>query len=156
LITASGCDSSVGRQVDAKAKERAMTAKQFVTSLFEAWQQGDSAPFFAALADDVQWTAIGDTPISGHFTSRAQYEEQVYRRLFAVIKGPINCQVRRIVAEGDVVVVQWHGEGRTRSGGRYVQDYCWVIEVESSRIKSVEGYFDTAAVQRLFEDVSKG
>ena len=42
-----------------------MTAKEFVTRLFDRWEHGDGQSFFNALAEDVRWTAIGNTPISG-------------------------------------------------------------------------------------------
>ena len=46
-----------------------MTAKEFVTRLFDRWEHGDGQSFFNALAEDVRWTAIGNTPISGTCTS---------------------------------------------------------------------------------------
>jgi ketosteroid isomerase-like protein len=126
-----------------------MTAKDFVSQLFHCWEQGDGQSFFDALAEDVRWTAIGDTPISGTYKSRAEYFEKVYHPLFALFTGPVRCQVRKIIVEGDTVVVQWHGETPTRSGRPYIQEYCWVIRVEGETIKEVYGYFDTAAVIEL-------
>lgn len=58
--------------------------------------------------------------------------------------------MRKIIAEADTVVVQWHGESPTRSGRPYVQEYCWIIRVEDETIKEVEGYYDTVAVAELF------
>jgi ketosteroid isomerase-like protein len=129
------------------------TAKDFVTRLFSRWEQGDGQSFVNALAEDVRWTAIGTTPISGTWRSRAEYLAKVYRPLFALFAGPVRCQVRKIIGEGNTVVVQWHGEAPTRSGRSYIQEYCWVIGVEGEAIKEVYGYFDTAAVREL---VGKG
>ena len=126
-----------------------MTAKEFITQLFRRWEQGDGQSLFNALAEDVRWTAIGNTPISGTYTSRDEYFEKVYHPLFALFAGPVRCQVRKIIAEGDTVVVQWHGETPTRSGRPYIQEYCWVIQVEGETIKEVYGYFDTVAVLEL-------
>ena len=126
-----------------------MTAKEFVSHLFHRWEHGDGQSFFNALAEDVRWTAIGHTPISGTCTSRTEYLEKVYRPLFAFFAGPVRCQVRKIISEGGTVVVQWHGEAPTRSGRPYLQESCWVIQVEGETIKEVYGYFDTAAVLEL-------
>ncbi len=104
---------------------------------------------FDALAAEVQWTAIGSTPISGHYTSRAEYLEQVHQPLRAHFSGPTHCQVKQILAEGDTVVVQWQGETPTQSGRLYVQEYCWVLRVHGEQIQEVTGYFDTAAVRQL-------
>lgn len=112
---------------------------------------GDSAPFFAALAPDVIWTAIGTTPISGTVRGREAYLEKIYRPLLQIFTGPTVCQVRRIVGEGDTVVVEWHGETPTTKGV-YAQDYCWLVRVRpnGAAIAEVTGYFDTARVSQLF------
>ncbi len=104
---------------------------------------------FDAVSDDVRWTAIGHTPISGVYTSKAEYLEKCYRPLMARLDGPARCRVRRIVAEGDTVVVRWPGETPTHSGQRYVQEYCWVMRVDGETITEVHGYFDAAAVLEL-------
>jgi uncharacterized protein len=127
-----------------------MNAKEFITRLFDRWEQGDMQGFFNALADNVRWTVSGSTPISGTYTSKTEYLEKVYRPLLARLTGPTRCRVRKIIAEADTVVVQWHGESPTRSGRPYVQEYCWVIRVEDETIKEVEGYYDTVAVAELF------
>jgi uncharacterized protein len=127
-----------------------MTAKEFVARLFDRWEQGDMQGFFNALAQNVRWTVSGSTPISGTYTSKTEYLEKVYRPLLARLTGPTRCRVRKIIAEADTVVVQWHGESPTRSGRPYVQEYCWVIRVEEETIKEVEGYYDTVAVAELF------
>jgi len=126
-----------------------MTAKEVVTQVFARWEQGDQTSFFDALAEDMQWTAIGSTPISGHYTSKAEYLEKVYQPLRAHFSGPTHCQVKQILAEGDTVVVQWQGETPTQSGRLYVQEYCWVLRVHGEQIQEVTGHFDTAAVRQL-------
>ena len=128
-----------------------MDAKNFVDHLFRLWEQGDSAPFFAALAPDVTWTARGTTPISGTYQSKSDYLEKVYQPLLKIFNGPTLCHVRQILAEGDTVVVEWHGETPTVSGSMYKQDYCWLIRVraDGEAIQEVTGYFDTALVNVL-------
>ena len=127
-----------------------MNAKELVTDLFAKWEAGDSSGFFAAVADDVVWTAIGRTPISGVSHSKKEYMEKTYQPLLAVFAGPTSCKVKRVVAEGDAVVVEWHGETPLAKGGVYVNDYCWVVRVAGDKLTEVTGYFDTAAVQALF------
>jgi ketosteroid isomerase-like protein len=104
-----------------------MTAKQFITQLFSRWELGDAQGFFNVLAEDLRCTVIGDTPISGTCTSLIEYLEKVYRPLFERFTGPVQCQVKNIIAEGDTVVVQWRGKAPMQSGTPYMQDYCWVI-----------------------------
>jgi ketosteroid isomerase-like protein len=129
-----------------------MTAKEFITELFERWEEGDSGPFFEALAPDVIWTAKGTTPISGTYIGREEYFEKCYGQLQSIFSGPTRCQVKRIVGEGDTVVVEWEGETPTVSGVLYTQDYCWVIRVseDNNSIAEVTGYYDTERISALF------
>jgi len=128
-----------------------MKAKELVGKIFKQWEEGDSAPFFAALAPDVIWTAQGTTPISGTFHGKEAYLKEVYQPLLSIFTGPTRCQVKRIIGEGDTVAVEWHGETPTRSFGTYSQDYCWLFRVreKDQAIVEVTGYFDTALVNSL-------
>ena len=127
-----------------------MSAKEIVTSLFAKWEAGDSSGFFDAVADDVVWTAIGSTPISGVSHSKKEYLDKTYLPLQKVFAGPTSCKVKRILAEDDLVAVEWHGETPLANGGVYANEYCWIVRVEGDKLAEVTGYFDTAAVNALF------
>jgi uncharacterized protein len=134
----------------AEPRERA-GAQALVSSLFAAWERGDTAPFFSALAEDLTWTVSGHTPISGCYRSKSEYLEKVYQPLLVVFAGPTECRVRRIVAAGATVVVEWHGRTPTRDRELYAQDYCWIIRVSDDcrTIREITGYFDTDRVNKL-------
>lgn len=127
-----------------------MSGEEIVAALFQKWEDGDSSGFFAAVADDVIWTAIGHTPISGISHGKTEYMNKTYLPLQRVFGGPTSCKVKRIVAENDVVVVEWHGETPLAKGGVYANDYCWVVRVKDRKLAEITGYFDTAAVNALF------
>jgi len=127
-----------------------MNAKELVTSVFAKWEGGDSSAFFDELADDVVWTAIGNTAISGVSHSKKEYLDKTYHPLQAIFSGPTSCKVKQIIAEGDTVVVLWHGETPLAKGGVYANEYCWVIRVADGKLIEVTGYFDTAVVNALF------
>ncbi len=128
-----------------------MQARETVLQLFQKWEAGDSSAFFNALADNIQWTAIGTTTISGVLHSKAEYLAHTYQPLQKVFGGPTSCKVKRVIADGDLVVVEWQGDTPLLKGGSYVNDYCWIIRVEDGKLAEVTGYFDTAAVDKLFE-----
>lgn len=127
-----------------------MTAKELVAGVFAKWEAAYSSGFFDTVAEDVIWTAIGTTPISGVSHSKTEYMKKTYSPLLAVFSGPTSCKVKRLVAEGDIVVVEWHGQTPLARGGVYVNDYCWVVRVKDGKLTEVTGYFDTAAVNGLF------
>jgi len=127
-----------------------MNAKELVHDLFRKWEAGDSSGFFAAVADDVVWTAMGSTAISGISHSKAAYMAKTYLPLQAVFAGSTSCKLKRITAEGDRVVAEWHGETPLAKGGVYANDYCWIVRVTGEKLTEVTGYFDTAVVNTLF------
>jgi ketosteroid isomerase-like protein len=45
--------------------------------------------------------------------------------------------VRRIVAEGNLAVVEWRGHATSVAERPYDNDYCWVIRVDGDRIVGV-------------------
>jgi len=96
-----------------------MNAKTFVSTLFDDWEKGDSAPFFEALATDVIWTTKGTTSISGRFVGKQAYFDRCHKPLHAIFSGPTRCRVGRILNDGDTVVVEWHGETPTAVGVLY-------------------------------------
>ncbi len=128
-----------------------MDAKEFVSQIFQEWERGDSSAFFDALAPDLIWTARGRTAISGTFRGKQVYIDKVYKPLQAFFAGPTACHVKQILADGNTVVVEWHGETPTTTGVNYSLEYCWLIRVSEGAkyIQEVIGYFDTALVDEL-------
>lgn len=132
------------------------TAKGLVTEAFRVWEQeGDIGFFLRMLADDLEWTVTGNTPISGIYKSKEEYIDGVIKPLYSKLTGPVTCTVMDIIGEGDKVAVMWHGEAPTgedpTTSPPYVNDYCWVADVDMERqqITRVIGFFDTAAVNAL-------
>ena len=122
-----------------------------VRTAFAAWETGDSRPFFALVDDDVTWTVIGSTPVSGTHTSKQAFLSAA-GLLFDRIDGPIIATVAEVIAAGDRVVLRWSGRGKGRNGRPYEQTYCWVLRVTDSRITDVVAYLDTQMVDAMFVD----
>jgi uncharacterized protein len=130
--------------------EEYVNAKELVTDLFTKWEAGNSSPFFSAVAEDVIWTAFGTTPISGVSHSKTEYMTKTYLPLQSIFAGPTACKVKRVIADEDTVVVEWHGETPLAKGGVYANDYCWIVRANGGKLTEVTGYFDTAVVNALF------
>lgn len=129
--------------------------KALVERLFAAYERGDSQQLFDHVADDVHWTVTGNNPLSGEYRSKREFIEATYERLDAVLKEPVRPRVRRIIAEGDLAVVEWHGHATSIVDRPYDNDYCWVIRVAVDRIVEVTAYLDGALVEELFRTTER-
>jgi ketosteroid isomerase-like protein len=130
--------------------------RDLIADAFAAWADGDSRPFFRLVADDVRWTVIGSTRVSGTYTSKAAFVEGATGPLTEQLAEPIRATVDRVLADGDHVVVQWHGRSVSRSGTPYDQTYCWVLRLEGGRVVEVTAYLDTELVSAMFAEPSRG
>jgi ketosteroid isomerase-like protein len=63
---------------------------------------------------------------------------RTYLPLQKVFAGTTSCKVHRIVADGDVVVVEWHGESPLAPGGLYANDCRWVVRVKDEKLAEVQ------------------
>jgi ketosteroid isomerase-like protein len=129
--------------------------RALVTRLFAAYEQGDSRPLFDHVADDVRWTIAGTNPLSGDYRSKREFLAATYERLAAVLKEPVRPEVRRIVADADVAVVQWHGRATSVVDRPYDNDYCWIMRLDGDRIVEVTAYFDGGLVDELFRTTAR-
>jgi ketosteroid isomerase-like protein len=126
--------------------------RRLVTDAFAAWETGDSGPFFALVADDVSWTVIGTTPVSGHYRSKREFVKGALARLSERLDGGITAHVVNVLADGDHVALQWEGTSASRTGLPYRQTYCWVMRLADGRIEEVTAYLDTELVSAMFHD----
>lgn len=129
--------------------------RALVERLFAAYERGDSQQFFDHVTDDVHWTVTGAHPLSGEYRSKREFLEATYERLAAVLKQPVQPRVRRIIVEGDLAVVEWHGHATSIVERPYDNDYCWVIRVDGDRIVEVRAYLDGAPVEELFRTTER-
>jgi uncharacterized protein len=129
--------------------------RALVERLFAAYERGDSQQLFDHVAGDVHWTITGNNPLSGEYRSKREFLDATYERLAAILKEPVRPRVRRIIAEGHLVVVEWHGHATSIVDKPYDNDYCWVIRVAGDRIVEVTAYLDGALVEELFRTTER-
>lgn len=63
---------------------------------------------------------------------------RTYLPLQEVFAGTTSCKVHRIVALGDVMVVEWHGESPPAKGSVYANDYCGIVRVNDEKLAEVQ------------------
>ncbi len=123
--------------------------KKAIRDAFEAWSRGDGRPFFALVADDVNWTVTGRTPISGTYTSKKDFRN-VLKSMSEHLATELKIVLHDIIAEGDKVAVQFESHATGKNGLAYDQRYCWMLRMADGRVREVIAYLDTELVSRLF------
>lgn len=147
-----GNQSGPPSETSAEAAVGSATTEQnrlAITEVFKRFVAGDQRPFFALVHDEVKWTVIGSTAISGRFDSKRAFIAGATSRLFGGLDGPLEGVIKNILADGDHVIVQWTGSAPTTSGGRYDQTYCWVMRLEAGMVVETTAYLDTEMVSSV-------
>jgi ketosteroid isomerase-like protein len=125
--------------------------RKIVEDAVVMWKAGDGAAIFRILADDVKWTVIGNTEISGLYNGRQDFIDRALKPLGARIDGLITPEIVDIIAEGDRVVLQWNGTGRMIDGSTYHNQYSWVMRVRDGKVVEGTAYLDTALVDKVMK-----
>ncbi len=134
------------------AKSDASTNKQTVQDAFTAWAGGDGNAFVRLLAEDVRWTVIGTTEISGSFTTRQEFLDKAAGKIGAVLARPLEPNLVSVLADGDLVSIQWEAQAETKSGRPYRQTYSWVVRFAQGRIVEGTAYLDTELLTAVLSD----
>src|SRR5260370_24887268 len=111
--------------------------------VFAETAQGNGRPFLDALAEDASWTIMGATGWSKTYQGKAAIMNDLIAPLRRVLAPPLRTHARRIVADGDIVVVEAQGQNVTRDGKPYENRYCYVFEFDEGEVKALTEYADT-------------
>lgn len=119
-----------------------------VREAFTGWEAGNTRPFFDLVDDDVTWTVIGTTDISGTYEGKSVFLAGA-GRLMDRFAGPLTARIVDVRADGDKVFLQWEGSATTVEGAPYEQTYCWVLTMGDDTIVDVVAYLDTELVSAV-------
>lgn len=120
----------------------AETNKKIVQVAFDRWA-GGAGNFFDLLADSVQWTITGTSPLSKTYRGKKPFLDEVITPLNARLSTKIVPAVRRLYADGDWVVALWDGKATARDGKPYHVTYSWHMRLAQGRIVEVIAFLDT-------------
>jgi uncharacterized protein len=132
--------------------EAGMTAsenKAAIGAAFEHLARGDGRPFVNLMSDDFSWIFKGSTNWRGRYSGKAMVRAKLLAPLFANFAGTYTNTARRIIAEGDIVVVECEGSVATKAGERYDNKYCYVIRMADGKMVELTEYMDTALADRV-------
>jgi uncharacterized protein len=124
--------------------------RKLIEKAFGEWVRGDREAFNNLLADNLQWTVIGNSPVSGRYNSKREFLENAGARMAEKLATPIQPTVRHVIADGNMVALVFDGHATGKNGTDYKQTYCWVLRLENDRICEGTAYLDTELITRLF------
>ena len=130
----------------------AIENKTIVRHIFDELAVGNSAPLLESLACDVRFVVMGSSRWSKSYDGRAEVLADLFAPLTARIEGPIRIAAIRIIADGDVVVVEARGDNTTRAGKPYNNAYCNILRLEGGKLREWTEYCDTALVDDVLGD----
>ena len=121
--------------------------KQLLQDIYAEISRGNPQLLLDSMADDIQWTIIGSTALSGTSHGKQEVIDKLLKPLRArLADGPIVFQPDRFIAEGEYVVMQARGRATARSGKPYNNTYCIVCRIVDGKVKEMIDYVDTELI----------
>jgi ketosteroid isomerase-like protein len=114
--------------------------------VYEELSKGNSEPLITSLADDISWTIIGTTALSGTFKGKQEVFERLFARLRARLAGPVVFAIDSLIAEADQVVLRARGEATSKTGKPYNNTYCIIARFADGKITEMTDFVDTALI----------
>ena len=122
------------------------TTRAVIDDFYTALRKGDRARLLELLAPDAVWIPPAAAPVARTEGAEAIADAlggDIVRSTFDLSK-PFALEIRRMIADGDVAVVQQRLTATAKAtGADYDNQYCWVYEVRDGRIAVLEEYADT-------------
>ncbi|MGO9452454.1 MAG: nuclear transport factor 2 family protein [Candidatus Binataceae bacterium] len=128
----------------------AIENKELIRSMWAEAAKGNVEVILNSYADDVRYTIIGTTKFSGTFSGKQDVVNRLFTPLFAQLVAGIAITPDNLIADGEFVAMQAHGEAKSKSGADYNNTYCFVFRVQGGKIKEITEYLDSELVTRVF------
>jgi len=123
--------------------------RKIVEDAVTEWQAGNPEAFYAILDENVNWTVIGSTAVSGTYTSRQAFIDGAVRKIGNRVDGMVMPETVDILTEGDKLVFRWDGSGKMADGTPYHNRYSWAMTFKDGKVVEGTAYLDTALVDTL-------
>jgi ketosteroid isomerase-like protein len=130
----------------------ALSTRDFLALIFaRVHETGLGEDFFAALAEDLSFTATGDSPLAGHYASKAEYQSRILDRLHERLVTSVRPTLEQMVIDGEWGVLRLRSEGVVgKNGADFSMQYTWWLHVVDGRITEIIGFYDTHKMHALF------
>ena len=128
--------------------------KEVVLTFIDAMGRGDPDTAARCITDNAFTVAKGFAKISG------RRERQTILATIGAFKDlmpeGMNPEIKRVVADGDSVAVEFVGHATLANGKAYNNEYCMVFTLENGRISQVNEYFCTVLADTVLGPLLSG
>ena len=127
--------------------------RTFITNLFNTISShGFGKDFLDSLSDSLVWTATGTSPVSGRYTSKQSYIDNVLAKLREQVDlSKTKPSIDHILVDGEWASVVFHTSGVIAvNGADFSMTYSWVMRVEAEKIVEVIGFYDQKKILDIF------
>ena len=102
------------------------------------------------LADDVVFNLSG----FARFQGKQEVLEDCFEPIVNLLSDSGETVVDNVIAQGDTVVVQTRGVGRsTAKGEPYENSYCIIMQFKDGKLQTLNEYFDTALARKVLPEL---
>jgi hypothetical protein len=126
--------------------------KALVEAGFARWRDGTGSPY-ELLADDVQWTIVGQSDASKTSSSREAFMTEVIRPFNARMREGLRPTIRNLYADGDTIIIFFDASGVASDGEAYSNTYAWFLEMRDGRVVRAHAFFDSIAFNDFWRRV---
>ncbi|MGH7840788.1 MAG: nuclear transport factor 2 family protein [Candidatus Binataceae bacterium] len=125
------------------------TNKELATNFWKAFAKGELRTAFGMASDEISWLIPGNLPeLSGLRKGKAEIVK--FARVAAkMFPHGVTSEIHRAYADGDTVLIEMTNRAIFSNGRDYVNEYCFVFEIEAGKIRRVREYVDTQKVVAL-------
>ncbi len=127
--------------------------KALVRASFNRWREATGGPF-ELLADDVEWTIVGSSPLARTYRSKQEFIDKVIAPFNGRMATPLVPTVRDIFADGDTVIILFDAEATAIDGKRYRNTYTWYFWMQDTMVIKAIAFFDNRHFDEFWNRVS--
>lgn len=127
--------------------------KALVRASFDRWREASGGPF-ELLADHVEWTIVGSSPLAKTYRSKQEFIDAVIAPFNARMAKPLVPTVRGIFADGDTVIILFDGEATVIDGKPYRNTYTWYFQMKDAKVLKAIAFFDNRDFDEFWNRVS--
>jgi len=127
-------------------------SEKTVARQFEKWKSGE-AGFFDLLADDVQWTVSGRSPVSGVYDGKKDFMERAVNPILSKLKTPLKPELISLTSDSSFVWLHFKAKAIAQNDEVYENTYVWKMRLKNGKVTNGIAFLDTYELTLLMNQL---